>query len=226
MAYQRTGAATVLAMSLASAGGCGGTRFEIQYTTAFEGTRHEPMSTSILGVIQDGRLAEDAWELFAQDMATALQREACTVGFGKNLRELNEDLFTEIESEAQSNGVTSELLSKVASAAEGDGILTLRMYGSPSAASGAVLREPLLMAHRGGTSPAPRSDAEPSFRAATKRHLEISASLFSVRQHSTVAVVSMHYEGASSTEAIHLFGGKMRSALPGLFCTGWNWSAL
>jgi hypothetical protein len=52
---------------------------------------------------------------------------------------------------------------------------------------------------------------------------EVSASLFSVRLHRSVAFVGMTYSGSSTDEALKKFADKLRAEMPGSACSGWKW---
>ncbi len=74
---------------------------------------------------------------------------------------------------------------------------------------------------RGG--PNPRSNPAPSHHGShDKNVLVISASLFSKREHESVAMVAMTYTGTSEEEAIASFLEKLATAFPGATCAGWN----
>ncbi len=214
----------LLSLSLSlSCVACGGTRFSVEYTAEFSSGK---MSTSVLGVFRDGQLAEEAWGVFASEMPAALHREHCDVGFGETLRTSRADMFAAIELEARSSGVNAALLSQIAPAAQGDAILTLRMYGRPALEESRAAG-PRRVAHGGGSgAPTPKSDASPSYAGPSDRPLEISASLFSLTHRRTVFVMSMAYKGSSMAEAVTQFSQKLGAAIPGAFCTGWDWSAV
>jgi len=54
---------------------------------------------------------------------------------------------------------------------------------------------------------------------------EMSASLFSVRDHRSVGLVSMQYSGPSVDDAVSKLAAKLGVELPGSTCSGWNWGA-
>jgi hypothetical protein len=55
--------------------------------------------------------------------------------------------------------------------------------------------------------------------------LEMSASLYSVRQHRSVGLVVMQYDGPSVDDALDLFARKLAMTMPATTCAGWNWDA-
>jgi hypothetical protein len=55
--------------------------------------------------------------------------------------------------------------------------------------------------------------------------LDLSASLFSIAQGRSVALVGMEYSGVSADEAVALFSSKLAHELRGTTCAGWSWDA-
>ena len=51
---------------------------------------------------------------------------------------------------------------------------------------------------------------------------EMSASLFSLHDHRSVALVNMGYSGASGAEALQKFVAKLRESFTGFPCVGWH----
>jgi hypothetical protein len=66
------------------------------------------------------------------------------------------------------------------------------------------------------------SDPGRGFRAASGEGLEVSASLFSVSQHKSVAIVAMRYLGDSLPAALKELSEKLRAAVPGSTCGAWS----
>jgi hypothetical protein len=208
--------------SLTVALSCAGTadKFEVRYATEFV---PGPITVSVLGVFADGLLTPDAWASFAPRISSALQGSPCDSGYSETLHAARPELFSTLDRDARTDGIGDELFAKVAPAALGDHIIAFEMHGTPPghAAGEQIARPPVLLAHGGG-----RSDVGPRLHISDSHPLEISASLFSVRLHHTVAAVRMEYRGSSRSEAITNFSDKLRSALPGSVCTNWDWSAI
>jgi len=53
--------------------------------------------------------------------------------------------------------------------------------------------------------------------------LEVSAALFSVPEHRSVALVSMSYGGQDADDAMTRFGAELAQVMPNSTCAGWNW---
>jgi hypothetical protein len=55
--------------------------------------------------------------------------------------------------------------------------------------------------------------------------LDVSASIFSVPQARSVALVAMQYTGKSVDDAMAKFAARLAQSLPSVACVGWNWEA-
>jgi hypothetical protein len=187
---------------------------------------------SVLGVYKDGRMSPEGWEALAPRLGTALGPTPCDVGYNQ-LTSANGALADAIDEYARANGPTDDLLAQLAPAAKGDLVLVLTFAGKlPHRASADAGPRPQALAApsagargggrgmRGGgrTGGAPRSAAPVDPNA-----LDISASLYSVAQARSVAMVAMQYSGTSVDEAMTQFGARVAQTIPGLLCAGWSW---
>ena len=188
--------------------------------------RPSQATISVFGVFRDGRMSPDAWDDISPRLSAALGQKACPAGYGDNLREADPELFAKVDDYARENGMTDELLAHFETAAEGDLIMVLQMYGHaksktepkgegdpakpvPKQARGGGMRNP-------GNSPSIPKRVEWS-------GLELGATLFSVHDHHGVAEMSMKYSGTSLDEAVVKFGEKLHAAIPGATCRGWRY---
>ena len=65
--------------------------------------------------------------------------------------------------------------------------------------------------------------ATPMARVMVDRNAyEMSASLYSTRDHKSVALVTMGYAGQSADEALGRFVAKLKASFPGYPCVGWH----
>jgi hypothetical protein len=222
----------VLAALLATAASCAddGPKFSVNYAPGFV---KDGVQISVLGVFRDGRMNPEAWDELGPRFSAALHKEECDVAVGTRLRAQQSAVFAAFDAVARAEGITDELLDKLAPAASGDSILVVTVAGRPPGAkdggAGASSSAPQLSTtgrgggrggRRGG---APRSSAPHTHHGGPDTNVfEISASLFSKRQHQSVAMVAMTYTGSSEEEAIAKFVEKLASAFPGAVCTGWN----
>jgi hypothetical protein len=192
-------------------------------------------TVSVLGVYKDGRMSSDGWQALAPRVAPALGAANCDVGY-EILRSANGALADAIDEYARANGPTDDLLVQLTPAAKGDLVLVLTFAGElPQRMSdaGAPPRAPPPSAPRGrgggrmggmrGASHM-RGSARSESTADTNL-LDISASLFSVSQTRSVALVAMRYSGKSVDDAIAKFAAQLARAFPDAVCVGWNWGA-
>lgn len=208
----------------------------VKFTTKFASdVAPARRSVSILGVYKDGRMSVEGWETLAPHVLPALGGGKCAVGYDA-LVSANGNLAGAIDDYAQADGPTDDLLAQLAPAARGDSILVLTFAGKlprrGAADAGARPSAPPTMGGprgggrmggaRGGgrmrgPMPGPSSD-DPNA-------LDISASLYSVRDSRSVALVELQYTGASVDEAMTKFAAKLAASFPQAVCAGWNWDA-
>ncbi len=193
-------------------------------------------TVSVLGVFRDGRMSSEAWTPIGPPLSTALGEvgDTCDVAYRDRLQQEKPALFTVLEEDTRANGIPEDMLARVAPQAEGELILTIIVHGRivqqaarddmpppsagamrPGAAGGGLGR-----GRGGGAGPGQRS--APS-RSTAPGGLELAASLFSVRQHKSVARLNMSYTGTSVEEAFRRFAAEVAAVVPGSTCKGWNW---
>jgi hypothetical protein len=193
------------------------------------------MTVSILGVFREGRMSPETWEDIGLKVSPVFNRTMCPIGFDTKLLSDKSSLAEAIDDSARANGVSEDLLEQLAPAASGDAILVITVAGRPNTHTdaGAPLSSPTSTPQaqsrgmrgpgRGGALPPPTGGWG---RTGTDRNaFEMSASLYSVHDHRTVALVNMGYSGTSGAEALQKFAAKLRDSLPGLPCVGWNMNA-
>jgi hypothetical protein len=206
----------------------GDARFHSQFASDFVPARR---SVSVLGLYEDGRMSPEGWAALAPYLSAPLGSAACDVAYD-GLLSSNATLAGAIDDYARAEGPTDDLLAQLAAAAKGDTILVVTSSGQvrPSADGGAAPPPP--------SSPSPSSrGAGRGMRGGGRRNrprpddagepdaFEMTASLYSVAQHSSVALVSMEYTGTSVTDAMTRFANKLGQTLPQMRCDGWNWTA-
>ena len=205
-------------------------RFTTRFASDFSTGRHV---ASVLGVYKDGRMNSEAWGSIGPRISSALGAQNCNVAYAEPLVSTNGALWTAIDDYARANGPTDDLLVQVAPAAKGDLILVLTLAGrvpvrsSDTGEAPAPPTQPIMGGRGGGMGGSP-SGAQPPPYASRKgpvdnSALDLSASLFSVAQQRSVALVAMEYSGSSADEAIRLFAEKLTQVLPGTTCAGWSW---
>jgi hypothetical protein len=203
----------------------GDAQFDVKYAPTFQ----RGGSVSVLGVFREGRMSPETWDDIGPRLSTAFGRGVCPVAYDAKTVSAKPDLAAAIDEYARENGVTDDLLDQLAPAASGDAVLVITVAGrplsaghgdagSPGGPTSAPIAQQRGMGRRGamgGTSAMARS-------AVDRNAFEMSASLFSVREHKSVALVSMGYSGQSGSEALQKFIAKLREALPNLPCVGWH----
>ncbi len=201
-------------------------KLSVSYAPGFKPDGH---SISVFGVFRDGRINPEAWDDLGPRISSALHKPSCDIAMSNGLRALHASVYNAVDGVARRDGVTDELLAKLEPAAAGDSILVITVAGRVSNAKdggvgGAVSETTTTAAmqrmgggRRGGGAPQHHTPPPRSGNA-----LEITASLYSKRQHESVAMVSMTYVGSSEQEAIAKLTEKLASTFPGATCAGWN----
>jgi hypothetical protein len=214
-----------------------GAHFTTRVASGFTPAQH---SISVLGVFRDGRMSDEAWkDTLKPHVETSLGVSPCDAGYGSGSLATHEALASAIDDYAREEGPTDALLEQLAPAAQGDLIAVVIVSGrlpaprargdagtppqsAPIAGAGAGGGR-RGMGGRGGMRGGGRSPhAENTAEQST---LEMSVSLFSVREHRSVALVSMQYDGPAFDDALTKFASKIASTMPGSSCSGWNWDA-
>jgi hypothetical protein len=188
-----------------------------------------PMTVSVLGVFKEGRLSPETWEDLGQKISPVFEKSLCPIGYDTRLATDKPELAEAIDDYTRANGVTDELLDQLAPAASGDAILVVTMAGRPLKQKNDAPMQPVsaptngqtgMMRGRGGGGLPPPTSM--SRAAIDTNAFEMSATLFSLKDHRVVADVSMGYGGESADEAVAKFVAKLRSQLTGFPCVGWN----
>jgi hypothetical protein len=215
-------------VALVGACGDGGASFNVKHAPEFTTTGAK---VSVFGIFKDGRMTPESWDAIGARLSRPFGKTtACEVAYGEKLVSSAPALSSAVDDYARANGVTDDLLDQFAPMAKGDAILLVTIAGHPPqpiAASElpkqAPAQSPRAMGGRRGSSQmsAPPRDQHPTDRSV----FEVSATLFSVRLHRSVGVISMTYSGASVDEALDKFTERLTEELPGAACTDWNWDA-
>jgi hypothetical protein len=238
-------AALSLAVLLPIAGalcGCSGdTQFTTRTAPGFSQGRH---TVSVFGIFKDGRMSPDAWDSIGQGLSAPLGGR-CTPAYGAPLLASKPDLSQAIDDYARANGVGDELLDQFGPAATGDLILIVTVAGHVvkgggskpdtsaisggggpmTSRSGAGGTSGFAGGGAGGGSGMGRSAMRGPRNQVDENSFEMSASLFSVSQHRSVALVAMQFAGPSVEDAVAKLAARLAATIPGSTCSGWNWDA-
>jgi len=197
----------------------GGARFTTQTASDF---KPEPHTVSVLGVYKDGRMSVGTWEKLAPHLVKAIAPGTCDLAFDE-LVTSNQELANAIDGRARYEGPTGELLAHFAPAARGELVMVVSYSGRPpeprvrdEPPMGAPVRNNMVT-KRKRRSPAPAVKGNPRDR------LDVSVSLYSVKQNRPVAMVSMSYGSQDVEGALDRFGSELARTIPNSKCAGWNW---
>jgi hypothetical protein len=201
------------------------TQFHVDYAPVY---RKAGGTVSVLGVFREGRMSPDTWDEIAKRISPAFGQAQCPVFYDSSFLTNHHDLAEAVDDYARANGVTDDLVDQLAPAAGGDQILLLTVAGRPldkkpatdtmTPASAPVTGMPAGRQRSGGLPPPGAMHVTNIDRNA----FEISASLFSVPDHKSVASVTMGYSGQDANLALAAFIEKLKTSLPGLTCAGWK----
>jgi hypothetical protein len=226
------GSTTLLPLLLAAlaAASCGDEAVEFDVKSPAPAAGDRP-TISLLGVFRDGRMSPESLPKFAPPLGTTLGASACDPAFGDALAQQSPELYASVDEDTKADGVTEEIIDKLAPAAAGDLILTFSVHGrvgpttpapkgsQPQAAAPAASQP---MGRGGGRGRGMGSAQASPPKALAKNELDISASFFSVHLHHAVGKVSMRYMGPSLEDAVGKFMTKLGTVVPGYTCRGWH----
>ncbi|HXX67450.1 MAG TPA: hypothetical protein VEK07_09730 [Polyangiaceae bacterium] len=183
-------------------------------------------TVSVLGVYKDGRMSEGGWAILKPHVLPALGGGACMPGYDV-LAPADSPLAQAIDDYTIADGPTDDLLAQLAPAARGDLILVLTLAGrlptprkvdvTATSQSASDPRSGGAAAGGGGrwSNVAPTGPDDPNA-------LDISASLYSVRDARSVGLLALQYRGDSAEEAMAKFGARLANTLPHAVCADWN----
>jgi hypothetical protein len=209
---------------------CADNAFSVQYAPEY---RRGPNSVSFFGVFQDGRVNGDSWDQFGTRFTRSFAGAPCEVLYSENFTAQNADLSGAIDSYARSEGVTDELLEKIAPMAKGDLIGIISISGHPpqplgDAGTGMPPQQTSRNyggggGKRGGGMGNMGGGGGNSYVETPTDHnvFEIAATLYSVKAKQSVGVVAMAYTGRSVEDALAKFTEKFQLETAGSRCAGW-----
>ncbi len=104
------------------------TQFSVTHTDDFS----KPEAVAVFGIFRNGRLSPESWEQFGAALSAPFSPKACEAAYTADLVGTNPELTAAVDDYAKENGVTDELLERLASAAKGDTIMVINMTGQPA----------------------------------------------------------------------------------------------
>jgi hypothetical protein len=215
-ALARGAKALALGIVLALASSCGeDTQLIVNYAPQFAALT--PHTISVFGVFKDGRMDTEAWYGVAPRVSSLLGRISCNTPFDTDLVGQHAALTSAVDEYTRNYGVTDPLLNEFAASANGELILVLYIAGRPPSLirKGPATEAPLPMSRGSGFRADPDSPVG-------SRPVEVSASLYSVPLHRSVASIAERYAGKNVDQAIARFEDKLKEALPIATCEGWD----
>ena len=95
-----------------------------------QGYQPAPGVVSVFGVFRDGRMSVDSYGPIATPLSTALGAlvDRCEPAFSERLQHENEELYASLDDDTRNNGITEQLLARLAPRAQGDLILTITVH--------------------------------------------------------------------------------------------------
>lgn len=214
---------TLIALLFATASltACGDDAFAVRYDPDFPrgGT-----TVSVFGVFRDGRLNPDVWDALGPRLSAPFHSTSCDLEFSPRFVTANADLAGAVDDYTRDYGPSDELLDRFAPLAKSDAILLFTISGHPRQASAdagapaAAMPAPRGRRGRGGGVIGGSHETD-------RNAFELSATLFSVKLHRSVAVIAMSYRGGSADDAYARFADRLAKELPNSSCVAWSGDA-
>jgi hypothetical protein len=206
-----------------AASACADEAFKVEYAPDYA---RGAANVSFFGVYQDGRVNGNAWDQFGTRFSRTFIGAPCEAMYGNELTAQDTDLSGAIDTYARADGITDDLLEKIAPMAKGDliGVITISGHPpQPIGDAGASAPPPPTRSYGGrhgrmgggGGSRAPEPTTDQNV-------FELAASLYSVKTKHSVAVVAMSYTGSSVAEALTKFSDRFQLEMAGSRCSGWS----
>ena len=217
---------SVVACGLACVLACGdkATTFAVNYAPGYTA---QPVKVSVLGVYREGRLDVDGVRALGPELTQSVfHTDSCALAFDQNMRNAKPAVFSALDDATRTDGITEPLLGALAPAAEGEAIFFITMAGEvrgipdgggdrsvPSASNTGMGRQP----NRGGIG------RGPMYREARDTSaLDLTATIYSIKDKRVVAQLAMTYSGTSEAEAQAQFRAKLAQTFPNTTCVGWT----
>jgi hypothetical protein len=199
-------------------------RWDTKLSSGFAPSGH---TVSVFGVYKDGQMSTEAWDALRPRFEPILGGRECETARGNSLAQSDNPVQAAIDDYTRTNGPTDDLLAQVAPAARGDLILVLVEAGRlpPQEKTTPVADTPSPGGPGGTGGKGGLRTFDTKRRAPEPDLLQLTASLFSVAQGRSVALLDLQYTGDSIDEAIEQFTARVGRTFPATTCAGWNWQA-
>jgi len=179
-------------------------------------------AVSVFGVYKDGQLSSDSWGAVKAQLSPVFGGAMCEAAYTESFITANPALSAAIADVSRDNGFSDALLAKIAVGARGDLVLVLTVAGQLPTHPKVSLPKEAESGHQASPM-GPRSTmGRPKLE--DPNAIDLAATLFSVPEHRSVAVVGIRYTGRNIDEGVAQFVARLAQALPGARCADWNWA--
>jgi hypothetical protein len=219
---RRPGRGSSCIVALACFCACAGEDADLTTFTAPTLAGKAPHALSVFGVFRDGRVSTRAWDELWPKLTAILGPEPCPAAYGADLVTEGGPLASAIDEYSRNYGVTEPLLDQLAPAAKGDLVLVFVIAGAVKTKNHSPDQRP---------RPAPGPGASRMRRMTyggaprPESRFEVTASLFSPKQHANVAAVNLRYGGGNEDQAIAKLVIRWTELFPTTTCAGWDFEA-
>lgn len=191
------------------------------------------VTVSVLGVFKNGRMDAAAWNDWAATIDAAVGDRACAPAFDEGMEKAAPTLFSDIDETTRQDGITDEMLDRVAPSALGDAILVMEVFGTPPQMKKSESAEPppqpapppQSLGRRKGRGMRGGAPASAPPREPKRDEFDVSIGVYSIRERQVLASVQMHTDAGASADALRKLSEKLRETLHGARCAGWTWQS-
>jgi hypothetical protein len=214
----------VVWLAFLGAGACAGEDADLTTYLSPSLTAKAPHTLSVFGVFRDGRMSARAWDELSPKLTSILGPEPCPAAFSTDLVTGDGALASAIDDYSKNYGLTEPLLDRIAPAAKGDLVLVFIVAGAVRSRHHDTDPQPRPAPGPGG-SRMRRTTSYSRPPATNPSAFEVTASLFSPKDHANVAAVNLRYAGPSEDAAMAKLLAKWRELFPSTSCESWDFEA-
>jgi hypothetical protein len=204
--------------------GCGDDSFHVQRAPEFP--KVAGATVSVFGVFRDGRLAPEAWDSFRSHLSPLFGTSSCEPGYPDILTSSGTPTLQAVDDFTRANGVTDELLDRLAPLARGDLILLITMTGRPPTKADSEKESatptPTTSPGMRGPGRGRGTPSSPTRRSGDVNAFEVVGVVFSMAAHHSVGAIRMTYTGTSMEDALQSFMTRLGAELPQAVCGAWK----
>lgn len=178
--------------------------------------------------MRDGQMSRNGWDALGPNVAPPFAGRSCELAYGDSMFATWPALADSVDHAIRADGVSTELVSRLAPAAKGDAIMMLTIGGKPRPASesGSTITSSMAPSGRVTTGVHAGGDGTPVKRDdqnSDASQFTVSATFFATsRPVREVARIELRYAGTAMSEALTMFRNKLESEFPAAHCSPWN----